>query len=97
MAEIYVGTSAQIKEVIDNLRALNDKFRGKAADINQEHSTLTTKWQGDASTVFTERFQRQYPTFENFATTVDHYVQGLENILAEYEAAEEANKSIAQD
>ena len=97
MAEIYVNTSAKIREVISELNTLNTNFRNKAADINQEHSTLTGKWQGDASDVFTERFQRQYPSFENFATAVDEYVNSLEIILQEYEAAEEANKAIAQD
>jgi WXG100 family type VII secretion target len=97
MAEIYVNTSAKIQEVITSLTNYNNEFKNKTSEINQEHMTLTSKWQGDASDVFTERFQRQYPSFENFSQAVEEYIKALEVILQEYEAAEEANKAIAQD
>lgn len=97
MAEIFVNTSAKIQEVITTLTNYNNEFKNKTSEINQEHMTLTGKWQGDASDTFTERFQRQYPTFDNFSKAVDDYITALSQILQEYEAAEEANKAIAQD
>ena len=97
MAEIYVKSSNDIQEVINRLRTLNTDFRNKAADINTEHTNLTTKWEGDASTAFEEHFKKEYPNFESFATAIDEYVEGLTQILEEYNQAEDTNKAIAQD
>ena len=96
MAEIYVQSSNAIQGVIDELTQFNADFRTKAEEINSEKTNLTTKWEGDASTTFSERFDREYPSFENFAKAIDEYVQGLTNILAEYDRTEDANKAIAQ-
>lgn len=95
MSEIVVTRSSDIQGIIDNLRNLNSEFRKKAEDISTEQGTLTSKWQGDASTAFQDHFKREYPNFENFAQVIDEYVQGLEQILQEYEQAEGANITIA--
>ncbi len=95
MASIVVRSSADIQQIIDQLTQLNRDFRNKATDINQEQTTLTTKWEGNASTAFQDNFKREYPNFENFATAIDEYIEGLKQILDEYERAEEMNKQIA--
>ncbi len=97
MAEIYVKSSSDIQSVIDQLKTFNDEFRKKAEDINTEQTQLTTKWEGDASTAFQEHFRKEYSNFETFAQTIDEYVTGLTQILAEYDRAEVANKAIAQE
>ncbi|SFB82396.1 WXG100 family type VII secretion target [Butyrivibrio sp. YAB3001] len=97
MAEIYVKSSNDIQEVINNLRRLNTEFRNKANDINTEQTNLTTKWRGDASTSFQENFRKEYPNFESFATTIDEYVEGLTQILDEYNRTEDMNKQIASN
>ncbi len=97
MAEIYVKSSADIQNIIDQLRELNTQFRGKAEDINAEHTALVAKWEGDASTAFEEHFRKEYPNFETFATAIDEYINGLTQILEEYNATEDANKAIAQE
>ncbi len=95
MAVIRVQSSGSIQQIIEDLTRLNADFRNKANDINQEHNTLTTKWEGNASEAFKEHFQKEYPNFENFATAIDEYIEGLKQILEEYERAEEMNKQIA--
>lgn len=97
MAEIYVNGSSSLQEVIDQLTQLNTSFREKAENIRAEQRTLTTKWEGDASTAFQEHFQQEEPNFENFATTIDEYIEGLKRILESYEQAEEQNKQIASE
>ena len=97
MAEIYVKSSADIQGVIDQLRTLNTEFRNKASDINTKHSTLTTKWEGEASIAFEEHFRKEYPNFDNFAAAIDEYIEGLTHILEEYVQAETMNKTIASE
>ena len=97
MAEIYVRSSADIQNVIDQLKELNVEFRKKAEDINTEQTQLTTKWEGDASKAFQEHFRKEYPNFDTFAQTIDEYVNGLNQILEEYNQAEDTNKAIAQE
>ena len=95
MAEIYVQSSNAIQGVIDQLTSLNNEYRSKAADIRTEHTTLVTKWEGDASTAFEDHFKQEEPNFESFATAIDEYIRALQEILAEYEQAEATNKAIA--
>ncbi len=97
MAEIYVKSSSDLEAVIQELTNLNTTFRTKAEEINNEKTTLTTKWEGDASTAFQEHFDKEYPNFETFATAIDEYVQGLQQILEQYNTAEDTNVSIAQN
>ncbi len=97
MAEIYVKSSAELQGIIDQLRELNTQFRGKAEDINAEHTNLTSKWEGDASTAFAEHFRKEYTNFENFAVAIDEYITGLTQILQEYDQAEDTNKTIASN
>jgi len=97
MSEIYVASSAAIQQIIDELTNLNREFRAKADEIRQEQSTLTTKWKGDASTEFQDNFHREEPNFESFATAIDEYISALQEILAQYEQAEESNKAIARE
>ncbi len=95
MAVIRVSSSGDIQQIIDQLTQLNREFRNKATDINQEQTTLTTKWEGNASTAFQDHFKKEYPNFETFAVAIDEYIEGLKQILEEYERAEEMNKQIA--
>lgn len=95
MGEIYVSSYERLSEIINQLRNLNTQFRNKATDINTEHSILTTKWEGDSSTAFQERFRKEYPNFENFASAIDGYIEGLTQIRDEYDAKEGMNKIIA--
>ena len=95
MAEIYVQGSNAFSGVIEELRSLNTEFRNKTADIRAEHQNLITKWEGDASTAFEQNFHREEIGFDNFAQAVDEYIQALQEILAQYEAAEATNTNIA--
>ena len=96
MAEIYVRSSNSLQEVITQLRDLNTQFRTQAENIRTEQGNLTQKWEGDASTAFQEHFRAEEGNFESFATTIDEYVRGLEEILRNYEVAEQMNKNIAE-
>lgn len=95
MSEIYVQSSSAIQGIIDQLTSLNGEFRQKTEDIRAEHNSLTSKWEGPASNAFQENFHKEEPSFENFASAIDEYVHALENILATYENAENANTNIA--
>ena len=95
MAEIYVQSSSALQQIIEQLRNLNNEFRIRADDIRTEQNTLTTKWEGDASEAFQENFRKEEPNFATFMEAIEEYIQGLMEILSQYEATEEKNKVIA--
>lgn len=97
MAEIYVASSQSIQDVINELQRLNGEFTTKASDIDREHTSLTQKWEGDASTAFEEHYQNERQNFDVFSMAIDEYIQGLTNILENYNTAEDKNKTIASD
>ncbi len=88
MNEIRVTSSQAILNVIEQLRNYNTEFRAKADEIRTEQKMLTTNWEGEASDTFQANFQKEEPSFENFAMAIDEYVVALQKILEQYEQAE---------
>ena len=97
MSEIYIQSSQAIQDIITQLAQLNNAFREDAQNIDTEHKNLVTKWQGDASTASEEHYQNERGNFEAFATTIEDYIAKLQEILANWEAAESANVQIGSD
>ncbi len=97
MSEIYVQSSSSVQTVINELTRLNSEFRSKATEIDGEHSSLVSKWQGEASEEFQRNFRKEQPNFDSFASAIDEYVNGLRDILAHYETAENQNIAIASE
>lgn len=97
MAEIFVASSNSIEDVINQLRDLNNRFETKASEIDTEHTSLTQKWEGDASTAFEEHYQNERQNFDVFSQAINEYIQGLTTILQNYETAEQQNKNIASN
>ena len=96
MAEIYVQSSAALEDVISELSNLRKEFGDKANDINAEEQRLIGKWQGDASTEFDARWMRERQNLQTMYDVLGEYVEGLRQIKANLEAAEQKNVSIAQ-
>lgn len=94
---IIVKSSSAVQERIDELRELNNQFRAKTTDIRQEQSTLTTKWQGEASDTFAQSMNRKLPNLDTFASVVDEYCNALSQMLANMENTEAKNVAIASE
>ena len=97
MSKLVVQSSAAIENVIDQLKNYNTEFRAKADEIRTEQKMLVANWEGEASDAFQANFQKEEPSFENFATAIDEYVQALQRILEQYEMAEATNINIANE
>lgn len=97
MSEILIQGSQSIQDIITQLSQLNGAFREGAQNIDNEHSNLVAKYQGDASTAFEEHYQNERGNFETFATTIDEYITKLQEILSNWEAAEAANVQIGNE
>ena len=95
MAEIFIQSTGSIEDAITELTSLLADFRTCAEDIDTTQSGLTKKWEGDASTIFQERYARERQNFETFDKVITDYINKLTEILAEYESAEGKNKEIA--
>ncbi len=97
MSEIYVASSNALEQVINDLQAKNNEFHQYADNIRNEHKTLVTKWEGDASEAFEANFQKEEPNLTNFEQAITEYITALKKILAEYETAETQNVNIASN
>jgi WXG100 family type VII secretion target len=97
MSQIVVQSSAQFESMIDELEAKRVEFVNKANALDTEHLNVTTKWQGDASTAMNDHWMKKRQNFQTLNDALVQYVQALRDILANYEAAEEKNKGIAEN
>ena len=97
MSELYLQSSNSLANVISRLNKLNSEFDRISNEIRTEHKTLTSKWEGDASTAFHDKFQKQEPNLTLFHDTVDEYEKALSSILAVYERAEQSSVNIASN
>ena len=96
MAEIFVQSSAALDSVIEDLRAMRSECEGKENDLAAELSNVAAKWTGDASDAFINNWNTDSANFQNFLTVIDQYIQGLEQIKADYEQAEGMNTTIGE-
>lgn len=90
MAEILV-TAATIRNKAQELENLNEQFKARVAELENQEASLNSMWEGDANTAFHNAFQRDKSQMTNFYNLIIQYVQTLENIAAEYERAEALN------
>lgn len=92
MAEILV-TSATVRSKAQELQNLNEQFKAKVSELENQEANLNNMWQGQANDAFHNAFQRDKTQMTNFANLIMQYVSTLLNIASEYEKAETMNTS----
>ena len=95
MAEIYVSSSSALQGVIDNLTQDNAKYLEMVERLVAEAKNLASKWEGEASTAFQDKFNAEQAKYQAFYEGIQQYITALQEILAKYEAAESSNTNIA--
>ena len=89
MAEIYVKSSGDLDNVIMELEGKREAFITTANDVINRMRNMPNKWTGEASDAFLQNFGNEYSNFQTFADTLGEFIQGLRDIKARYEQAEE--------
>lgn len=90
MAEILV-TAATVKSKAAELQNLNEQFKTKVSDLENQEANLNSMWEGEANTAFHNAFLRDKSQMTNFYNLINQYIQTLFNIAAEYEKVEAIN------
>lgn len=90
MAEILV-TAATVRSKAAELQNLNEQFKGKVSELENQEASLNSMWEGEANTAFHNAFMRDKSQMTNFYNLINQYIQTLFNIAAEYEKAEAIN------
>ena len=85
MGQMVIGTT-ELKNKIEELRALNTQFKSAVSELENTEGTLNGMWEGDA---------KNKQQMDNFYSTIELYAQKLEVILAKYVQGEQKNIEIA--
>lgn len=94
MAEIKVS-SQQLKSVAQNLRGMNTQFKTEVQQLTSCQQKLNGMWDGEANTKFNSAYTRDKVKMDQFAKVIEQYIRSLEQIAANYQAAENKSTSIA--
>lgn len=94
MGQMVIGTT-ELKNKIEELRALNTQFKSAVSELENTESTLNGMWEGDAKNTFHNAFMNDKQQMDNFYSTIELYAQKLEVILAKYVQGEQKNIEIA--
>lgn len=90
MAEILV-TSSTVRSKAEELKNLNEQFKARVGDLENQEANLNSMWEGEANDAFHGAFQKDKAQMDNFYNLIAQYIQTLLNIAAEYERAEAMN------
>lgn len=92
MAEILTN-SADLRAKAATLEQLNQNFKSAVNQLEATEQNLMGMWDGDAKTAFNTAFVRDKVQMDNFYNAVSQYVQAIEQMAANYDAAEATNVS----
>ncbi|MCR5526159.1 MAG: WXG100 family type VII secretion target [Lachnospiraceae bacterium] len=95
MSEILV-TAAQLRAKAEELENLRNQYKTQIDKLTETESALNGMWEGDARQSFHTAFATDQNQFSEFGTSVQQYVQVLQQIVQKYEQSEAKNVQIAQ-
>lgn len=90
MAEMQV-TPGQLKAKAEELQQLNSRLQEKLTELISAETSLGTKWDGQAKETFHKAFETDGAKIQAFHDGIEVYIQAMQSIAAQYEAAESAN------
>lgn len=94
MSEILTNT-AQLRSQADTLKELNDTFKSSVNQLESTENTLLGMWDGDAKDAFDKAFKSDKIQMDNFYNAIAQYVNVLNQIADNYDAAEATNVGTA--
>ena len=96
MSEITTMVST-LKAKADELRELNEVFKGQREELMSTHEALNGMWEGEAKAAFDQAFKRDMIQFQNFYNAINGYVEALEDIANNYSMMEARNIELARE
>lgn len=94
MAEIML-TEQQLVAKKDELRQLNESFKQQVEALVTAEGGLMSMYEGDAKQAFDQAFKNDKNQMDVFYSTMNQYIAALEQIIANYQAAEAQNVATA--
>ena len=95
MATIRV-TPTILRNKADELRELNEKFKGEVNGLTESENRLANMWEGEARNAFHAEYQKDAEKFNTFYTGINQYIERLIGAADAYDRAESENLSVAQ-
>lgn len=93
--EMYVQSSQALQDIIEDLTKWNSEFLNRVEDLKAEAKTLTSKWEGDASTEFNTTFTKESVSYTEFSDLVKTHISALSEMKVIIEEAEDECKRIS--
>lgn len=94
MSELMTNT-AQLRSQAEALKGLNDSFKSAVNQLESTENALLGMWDGDAKNAFDKAFKSDKIQMDNFYNAIAQYVNVLNQIADNYDAAEATNVSTA--
>lgn len=96
MSEITTMVST-LKAKADELRELNEVFKGQREELMSTHEALNGMWEGEAKAAFDNAFRRDMIQFMNFYNAIRAYAETIDQIANNYCITEARNVEIARE
>lgn len=95
MSSMFRVTSGQLRSIAEQLRAMNQNFKGKVENLTQREQALNGMWEGEARKTFHNAYTKERVQFDNFYKGIEQYIRVLLEAAQEYERTEQTNTQIA--
>lgn len=89
-------SSAVLRQKADELERMNDQFKRRVDELQQQERNLANMWEGEARDAFHQEFNKDYSKFLEFYNGIAKYIQALRSTAQQYEAAERVNLCTAK-
>lgn len=96
MSEITTMVST-LRTKADELRELNELFKGQRTELMSTQEALNGMWEGEAKATFDNAFRSDMIQFQNFYNAIAAYAEALEDIANNYCIMEARNVELARE
>lgn len=84
-------TASELRNQVEKLRELDSQFKTSEQSLEEQETSLSGKWEGEANTGFHNNFIKTKTSMEEFYNLIEKYCIALEEIATKYEKAEAEN------
>lgn len=96
MANKIMVSTTELRNKAETLQQQNQQLMKALEELRSQEQTLSTQWEGDAQQAFRASFQKDMQKFQEFTKGISEYVNALNAIAKEYDAAEARNVQTAK-
>lgn len=96
MASTITVNMGTVKSKADELKNLNSSFRKQVEELKSKEASLNSMWEGEARKAFHNAFNNDAAQMNKFYDAIEKYINSLNEIVKQYQQAENKNLSTAQ-